>query len=474
MLTSKVLEYPEGGSTKNEYPLVLRLMDTEFLRRKNRDPVPYPFLPPFDIGKHITDLPTEEDPSHRRSTASPTTPTTHRLLLNTYSNYPTHLLITTKKYEHQTESPVSVQDLRAIGSVTNNLPGAIAFLNVGLFASQPHKHFQVVLESELRAEILLENLSSGAAGAGPTAVPMLDGICIRGSDAAAEAEWDDSLVPSVGAASTGNTGCVFLPSSLTPTQIFRKSFASGKKRHTGTHDGARFGRRWGGDDCVGWKNLRGGLALGRKAQPVGKGEKMPSSLAVLYADSSSTSVPSPPACPFYFRRVRRWQAMDFEGRNEALANTLAETKQLFQKYHDDLRLNKPEFAAEFLHINDEERREGEQSKVFAARQEGMGGDVDENNYGASLADGGAGAKSRPPFSYNVIFARDWCVVIPRFRHGYVRKDRPEQRSTQNAMGFLGQLMFYDQASLDLVEGAGSAREIYASLQGLEMDWVLHH
>ena len=41
--------------------------------------------------------------------------------------------------------------------------------------------------------------------------------------------------------------CVFLPSSLTPTQFFRKG--CGEKRQTGAHS-MRFGR-WGGEDCVG-------------------------------------------------------------------------------------------------------------------------------------------------------------------------------------------------------------------------------
>ena len=97
------------------------------------------------------------------------------------------------------------------------------------------------------------------------------------------------------------TGCVFLPSvnlsrkffanfpqifrkfSANFPQIFRKFFANfsqifrkffanlsqavkkGIQAHT-----MRFGR-WGGGDFVGGKNLRGGLALGRKTQPVGVG-----------------------------------------------------------------------------------------------------------------------------------------------------------------------------------------------------------
>ena len=75
------------------------------------------------------------------------------------------------------------------------------------------------------------------------------------------------------------TGCVFLPSSLTPTQIFRKSFASGKKRQTGAHS-MWFGRcgelaLQDGKICVGVR------LLGRKTQPV-----VPGSSSLLEEDLS--------------------------------------------------------------------------------------------------------------------------------------------------------------------------------------------
>jgi len=114
---------------KNDTTATFMFRYMENLKLKENAPPskPYPFLPPFDAGIFITDLP----PSHR-------------LIFNRYAVLKNHVLVVTSAFEEQI-SPLNVNDFAASFKVLLALRG-FCFYNSGpnSGASQPHKHVQVL------------------------------------------------------------------------------------------------------------------------------------------------------------------------------------------------------------------------------------------------------------------------------------------------------------------------------------------
>lgn len=86
-----------------------------------------PFMPPFEKGKLICELPPR-----------------HSLLFNKYYYCVNHLLIITRAFEEQTD-PLNLDDWRVVSSTIRSL-GGLAFFNCGVNAgfSQSHKHIQIL------------------------------------------------------------------------------------------------------------------------------------------------------------------------------------------------------------------------------------------------------------------------------------------------------------------------------------------
>lgn len=96
-----------------------------------------PFLPPFEEGLFIADL-----------------PPAHRLLYNKYYFYKDHLLVVTLKHEDQT-APLTRADFKQAALATLALRGTF-FFNCGPESgfSQRHKHIQILPEEASKLPIL--------------------------------------------------------------------------------------------------------------------------------------------------------------------------------------------------------------------------------------------------------------------------------------------------------------------------------
>ncbi|HYW04706.1 MAG TPA: DUF4922 domain-containing protein [Gammaproteobacteria bacterium] len=120
-------------------PFVVRMVSS--LRRKRRetaaaDPSFDPFRPPYQPGLWVGDL-----------------SSTHAVVLNKFNVLPQHLLLVTRRFEHQTQA-LGADDFAALWTTLAGRE-ALGFYNAGAEAgaSQPHKHLQAVplpLAPELR------------------------------------------------------------------------------------------------------------------------------------------------------------------------------------------------------------------------------------------------------------------------------------------------------------------------------------
>jgi len=103
---------------------------------------------------------------------------THTLLLNKFNVVAHHVLVVTRKFQHQTDA-LNAADFEATLQVLRAMPsGGVAFFNCGEHsgASQPHKHLQVVplpfMPGQPPQVPFAEILSDATSGSEAAAVPV--------------------------------------------------------------------------------------------------------------------------------------------------------------------------------------------------------------------------------------------------------------------------------------------------------------
>lgn len=128
------LDITETHTNQIEHPLTKITFTFYFMDKLKLKPTKpeaqqktHPFLPPFEPGIFITNL-----------------SDTHNLLFNKYCVVKNHVLVVTKKFEHQTNK-LNRSDFAAAFKVMRSLEG-FCFYNSGpqSGASQAHKHFQIM------------------------------------------------------------------------------------------------------------------------------------------------------------------------------------------------------------------------------------------------------------------------------------------------------------------------------------------